>query len=445
MTASDTRSAPTKKPSPLSPAVWWLSPVLVSLLVAALAIASAALFDDRQFRARWRTPKWLTLETLTLFGCGALAIALGALVAMAVIARVPRSATGWPGLTAPSLVLMRRAGTVFTALTVLGYAGFGFLILRSGLDPAQLGSAYTSTVSVRDTVGTIPGLTTLTQFGIPAVVASGLVLAHGFARTEVVKLSVVGGLAVARAYMFSERLAVLELVVPLVVIWAGYLVTRQGWRRRVLSVIPLAFPIGVIVLFGVFEYFRSWTYFRGESTISYGEFVTSRIAGYYATALNNGHLLLEHLRWPGKLPYDTLEGFWVAPGIEQYELYERLGGYPRPVVVGDSDSAYNVMLAQFGNPEFNNQSGYASVFADYGTVGGIICFLLIGVAAGMLYRGFGNGGTFGLCLYPVFFVGLLEMPRYLYWTQGRAVYAWIGLLVVAVLLSRTQARERHAP
>jgi len=40
------------------------------------------------------------------------------------------------------------------------------------------------------------------------------------------------------------------------------------------------------------------------------------------------------------------------------------------------------------------------------------------------------------------FIGLVELPRYIYWCQGRATYAWIGLLVVAVLVSRSEAKAR---
>jgi hypothetical protein len=197
-----------------------------------------------------------------------------------------------------------------------------------------------------------------------------------------------------------------------------------------------------VLTFGVFEYFRSWTYYRNHGGTSYTDFVLTRFAGYYSTALNNGHLQLQHLQWPGRLPYDTIEAFWVAPGIEKMNLYEKLSGHVPPHTRGASDPLYDAMLAHFGNPEFNNGSGYVSPFLDYGTFGGLLTFLLIGIVAGILYRGFRQGSPFGLLMYPVMFTGLLEIPRYFYWSQGRATYAWIGLVIVAVLMSRTEARER---
>lgn len=444
MTMVDDRPTVQLTKATVQPKVWWLSPVYISLLVAAMSILSAGLVGDRQFRTLWRTPKWITQETLLLFGCGALALAFGALAVMAVVPTARRSSSPrWPGLSQPSLELLRRASTVFTVLTIVGYAGFAYLFLRTGIDPLSLASAYASGVSVRDVMGTIPGLTTLTQFGVPAVVVSALLLAHRYSRAELGKLLIIGGLAVVRAYLFSERLAILELVVPVVAVFAGWLAIRPGWPRKVLRLMPVAFVLGVVMIFGVFEYFRSWTYYRSHGAHSYTEFVLSRIAGYYATALNNGELMLDHLRWPSRLPYHTIEAIWVAPGVDSFGLYERIGGHPPPIEEGDPRSLYDVMLAQYANPEFNNQSGYGSVFGDYGAIGGLVVFLVIGVIAGVLYRGFTSGTFFGLCLYPVFFVGLLELPRYIYWSQGRTMYAWIGLVAVAVLLSRREAKERH--
>ena len=64
----------------------------------------------------------------------------------------------------------------------------------------------------------------------------------------------------------------------------------------------------------------------------------------------------------------------------------------------------------------------------------------IGVIAGLLYRLFCHGSPLGLLVYPVFFVGLVEMPRYVYWGQGRATYAWLAIAIVLVLVYRRRNR-----
>jgi oligosaccharide repeat unit polymerase len=439
-----TRAVPAAvKHSP--PSVWWLSPVTVSLFIAVVSIVPTALISDLQFRTLWRTPKSITPETLLLFGCGAGALAFGALIMTTLAPATRPLRSQWPVLSESSFGLLRRASTVLTTVTVIGYAGFAVLVALSGMSLAELitgSAAHKAGVEVRDVVGTIPGVTTMTQFGVAAVVVSTTLLVHGYSRAELAKLLVVIGCALPRAYIFSERLAILELVVPMTVIFAAHLSVRGGLRRKLMQVIPVVGFFAVIAMFGFFEYFRSWTYYRTHTSTSYVQFVASRFAGYYTTALNNGQLVLEYLQWPIRIPYNTLEALWTAPGVQRANAYELLGGHEPPHIREDSKSIYTSVLNHYGNPEFNNQSGYVGAFVDYGRVGGVVCMLLIGLLAGFLYRQFCQGKPVGLFVYPVVFIGLVELPRYIYWAQGRATYAWIGLLVVALLVSRSEARAK---
>jgi hypothetical protein len=249
------------------------------------------------------------------------------------------------------------------------------------------------------------------------------------------------GLALPRSYILSERLAILELIVPMTVILAAHLSIQRGLRRSVMQFIPFVSFVALVVFFGFLEYFRSWTFYRTQVTTSYPEFVLTRLAGYYTTAINNGQLVLDHLNWPKRLPYETIEAFWTAPGVEWIGLYQKLGGHTPPYARPRSQSIFGDVMSQFGNPELNNQSGYVGGFIDYGRFGGILYFLLIGLIAGLLYRGFRQAKPFGLFLYPVVFLGILELPRYIYWSQGRTTYAWIGLLVIAALVAKSEAKE----
>lgn len=432
------------------PGLWWLSPVAIALIIGAASIIPTALVGDEKFRTLWRTPKSITSETLLLFGCGAVALAFGALVAFSIYHAPRPQAARWPALDTDILGLLRKASTVLTVLTVSGYIGFCFLILRSGLSVSQLfaGSQDDGYLPAKDAIGTLPGVTTMTQLGVAAVVIATTVAVQQFSWFELSKILIVVGLAVPRAYIYAERLAILELVIPVSVVVAAHLSIGRRRQRTTARLLPLAGLALVVVVFSVFEYNRSWTYYRAHGQTSFVEFALSRLAGYYVTALNNGHLILEHMNWPGRWPFDTMDGFWSAPGIEQFGLYELLSGYPPPYGRGNV-SPYFDILAQFGNPEFNNQSGYVGPFIDYGWFGGLIFMFAIGVIAGLLYRLFCHGSPLGLLVYPVFFVGLVEMPRYVYWGQGRATYAWLAIAIVLVLVYRRRNRvpliRRQAP
>lgn len=273
------------------------------------------------------------------------------------------------------------------------------------------------------------------------MVVSTTALTQRFTWREFGKVVLIVGLAAPRAYVYSERLALLELFVPICVIVATRLSTKRGLPRAVAQTVPIFGMMIVVAMFGVFEYFRSWTFYRTHGTTSFWDFALNRFAGYYATALNNGQLVLDHLRWPNRWPYDTLEGFWNAPGVEQSGLYEHLSGHVRPYNRTDVSPYFDV-LRQYGNPEFNNPSGYAAPFVDYGHVGGLMFFLIVGIVLGLLYEMFAIGRPLALLTYPVAFTGIVEMPRYLYWVQGRATYTWLALLAIAILIAKLTRRGR---
>ena len=104
------------------------------------------------------------------------------------------------------------------------------------------------------------------------------------------------------------------------------------------------------------------------------------------------------------------------------------------------------MLTQYGNPEFNNPGGLAVPVIDFGPVGALVFFLIAGVVIGFAYRSWRQGNPVGLLVYPVFFTGLLELPRYLYWTEGRVFPAMVFLLATAWFMTRSRrATFRRAP
>lgn len=423
---------------------WWLSPVAVSLMVATAAIALTASLSDDRFRALWGSPKSVTGAALLTMFSGALALALAAAVVGGLRPLEP-PVRRWPGLSSATMERMRRTSSVLVTLTVVGYLGLLYLMARAGIGPGNVREAadYGAALPLKDVVGTLPGLTTMTQFGIAAVIVSSVVLVQQFDKAEVAKICVVVGLAVPRAFLFSERLAVLELVVPMVVVPCFGLALNPRAARYV-RLVPVVGVPGCITVFSTFEYFRSWEFYRGTQH-SFLRFSTERIAGYYATSVNNGYLKWTHMDWPDRLPGATIDFLWTAPGISQLDLYNRWTGHLPGRNGPPTDTDYDALLSQLGNPEFNNSTGYAAPFLDYGLAGGIVYFLIVGLVAGLLYRGFREGRLLGLLLYPVVFTGLLELPRYIHWAQGRSFPAWLALTAVAIILSRAGRTDPDPP
>jgi oligosaccharide repeat unit polymerase len=417
--------------------IWWLNPVLVTLVIPVPTVLVSLLFSDADFRRLWRSPRELTPETVALLIAGLLALCVGAAVA---IALRPTFREGpYPLLRDAHLQLLLRSCRILLWATMIGYLAFVVQGIRVGISPHDLIAAFTDETvlsSFETRLTTVPGVSTFTQFGVAYVITSGLALPYVKGSPEHRRLQLgrvlVFGAAVIRSFYLTERLAVLELVVPLVAVtMVAAPFGSSLWRR--MRTLPLILAPFVVAVFAGFEYTRSWAWYRSHTHTGFARFVLERFAGYYVTAYNNGQIRLDH-EHRGGLPTATLELIWAAPGIKQSHLYEIITGISP---MGD----YDANLLHYGNPEFNNESGVVSPFVDFGIAGGIVYLALLGVLAGWLYARFGRRDPFGVLLYPVIFLTLLESPRYLWFAQGRATAPVVALIVIAVLLRR-QGRER---
>jgi hypothetical protein len=162
-----------------------------------------------------------------------------------------------------------------------------------------------------------------------------------------------------RVVLNSERLALLELSVPALLIVVRTLVMERSWSpraRRLIQLAPAWGLLSMLLTFGATEYFRSWRHYRYEFD-SVAEFTLWRVSGYYTTALNNGAMAYETRgAWP--LPYASLHAWWAFPLVEHSSFsFEALSGV-------DPETTHTTTLQRFGNPELNNDSGLLQPLLD---------------------------------------------------------------------------------
>ena len=100
---------------------------------------------------------------------------------------------------------------------------------------------------------------------------------------------------------------------------------------------------------------------------------------------------------------------------------------------------YMNLLAIGANPEFNNWGGLLSPVIDFGVVGALLYWAVMGFITGRLYCLYLRKHPLGMCIYPVVYLALSEVPRYLYLGEGRAFPALAYLLVSVVVLLRSAA------
>jgi oligosaccharide repeat unit polymerase len=430
--------------------VWWLNPALVFTLACAAIALPAYLLSPAVYQRYWRTGKQFDLTALLLtFACAAV-FSIGSVAGgWTQRQRGHLDSSGernqWaefiPWKTVVNLFRMSFWLCLFGYAVWIGSAvsrGANFSLLRQ-VFAGDKGALF---IFQHDYLGTVGGLTTLTQCGIPAVLFGCMLGNHmGFATVRK-KLFCICGLALVRAFLNSERFAMIELVVPFTVLLVNvrYLAAGrvQPATRRLLRYAPVFGLIGLPILFTTFEYYRSWNNFYADSgDYSLIEFGVTRLLGYYVTSFNNGAFLLTKARIVLGAPYFTMRFLWTFPVLSTlvHGLF--------PHLTFDSDSSFLQVLENQGvNPEFNSADGVLSPLVDFGVAGGLLYWFAIGAVCGLLYRLFTRQRPAGLCLYPFVYLGLLETPLALYWAEGKTLPAYALLMTGVLVLAIYQRRPR---
>jgi hypothetical protein len=323
------------------------------------------------------------------------------------------------------------------ALCIAAYLAWAAVAISRGADLAQAAAVFAGSKGAAARMKevylvTIPGVTTLTQLGIATIVLGFLASARFPARRVAPAMAVVMGLALLRSVLNSERLALIELALPGVIIASRVLVlpTHRWWlSRSALAAAPVVGFVAVFSLFAGLEYVRSWANFYSGAGEDFWNFAATRFAGYYATALNNGAFLAERLA-PLDVPYFSLPFLWKFPVLK--ELSE--GAFPDLLL--HRTSAMNDVLARGANPEFNNGGGLLLPLVDLGLPGLLLFWSGMGCLAGVSFESFRSKRLAGLLTYPILYTGLVEAPRVIYSTDGRVFPVWcaVGCLWVAARL-----------
>ncbi|MBI1789605.1 MAG: oligosaccharide repeat unit polymerase [Acidobacteria bacterium] len=404
-------------------AIWWLHPAF-PFAAAGVGISVAAhLIPESTYRTYWRAPKffdWSTLEVALL--CVAVFV-FGSWWGTRLTARGRGIAIPGPEERG-SWNLMAFLFRLSFWLCLSGYALWTALAIRRGITwsvvmgvlTGEKGAMYDARFTYLPTVG---GITTLTQFGIAVMILGAIIgFSHGW-RTVRFKCGAVFLIAVFRALLNSERFALIELAVP-------FLVTGLAVRyfdspkaspsvRILLRFAPFIGVATLFVLFTGFEYFRSWTNYYAGRDQTLVEFGAMRLLGYYVTSFNNGAYLLQRLETLSA-PYFSLHFLWGFPLTGP--LIKRL--FPNPLLDSSEKWFYFPFLESEANVEFNNAGGMLFPLLDFGVPGGLLYWLLLGLICGAVYQMFRRKELPGLFLYPIVYLGLLEVPLALYWGEGRA-------------------------
>ncbi len=231
--------------------VWWLSPAGAAALVVLPTLLIADRVSDSAFRDDWRTPKALDHAHVRLFLAGALLFLAGAMWPLLNRARDRRET--WVPTTPDQRRWLVKATNVAFWLTITGYVAFAVSGYRHGVRLPDLQHAlfHQDVDGLKEDFASILGITTLTQAGIAFVILATFLLTQGPVPRLRKRLVIVFVLSLARAFFLTERLAIIEVVVPAVFVWImARTPARTPGRQTILRLAPLVVLPAVMFLFG---------------------------------------------------------------------------------------------------------------------------------------------------------------------------------------------------
>jgi len=415
---------------------WWVNPLwAIILLPGTMAVVAVAIPEESY--AEWVTRKFLDSELSVALLVLFLSLTIGVLFAAGVSTR---TRTIDITVTQRQVYFLDRAYKILVVLSAIGYGvwvgsaiaqGVGFSTVLAVLERSQGAIG-----ELKSNARPIGGITTLTQFA-PVAVALNILLWRLGVR-HLPSLALLFAAALLRVFFYAERLALIELIVPAAVIGALILSANSRWRGRLAIGPALAVPV-IWAVFAVSEYFRSWVYYQKQTDMPFVEWVTLRLIGYYVTAYNNSALVADAYKSDSPLPWYSLQWFWNFPGIDAALTHPGISGLP-------ADEWWTATLTSNANINFTNTGSFLTTYAEFGLPISVVIWLGAGIAFGMLFNALSRGSLPALLLYATLFVGLLELPRIMYWTLGRSTPIFIACAVLAYQWAKLiRDEKRQAP
>lgn len=395
-------------PSPARALPWWTRPSTVNLLfvLPMLLVVYWAGSNDLQglaVRTRNYLLPWHLALCLGLVAFSAIGAALG------------------EGLRQRT-VLQGRDDHLVRAALCLGMvvlAAYVFWYRSLVLDPSVMLRILTGEFKPdREEIGRVVGITSLVNCAAPFFSLAGYLLFVRKVRSDALKAMVIVLLlfTLFRTYIWSERLAAAEALIPLVLALLLAMprpTAEQPMRSLLYRLGPYAALPVVFLFFAVAEYFRSWPFYQDR--MAFWEFAVGRFVSYYYTALNNGAGILATTDWPS----------WKFEAVLDWLHAFPLGiGHWFSEAVGATTESGDLFLQRYGDPEFNSGSSFLGVTLDLGVAGAILYFAVTAFCGGILYSRYLRGDTIALMLYPSVLVAIFESFRYCYWGTSRA-FVWL--------------------
>jgi hypothetical protein len=277
----------------------------------------------------------------------------------------------------------------------------------------------------------ISGVTTLTQLGL---IASAIYSIHIFGLKNKGSLwmwTLILFPGILRGLFFSERIALLEVILPIIIIAVLFKRIKVTLLKMISAVAT------VIVFFSAAEGLRSYQFyskngFEQDGVYSYG---LGRFLDYISSSVNHSMAMVDLSGRTFGFPALLFNGWinFLYNVIPESKIRSFLH-------MNETLQAYiNVKSSPYSAADYTNMGFFGEVFAD---VGYLYFFyaLLFGIFIGLAYKGTLRYEVGWMAIYPTVCFSLLESYRGPYLFDNRVFYPLLYLLARYLFLLVQQSK-----
>ena len=396
----------------------FFSPKHIFLLLFLPSIVVFLLIPETDFRSFFSSNKSSDLFAVSSFCFSMLIFLLGTIFGEKLFVKnqLPRLSGNFSGKSIKNVLFPLTLISIFSYLiwfflAIYRAKGLGNFLEVYRVNPFWVKSYF---------FATIPGITTLTQLSVATV---PLMIAFRSQKSkDFIIIVIVVTFALIRSVFASERLALIEILIPGMFV----LLAQNPVRKRFFLPISILGFVSLAAFFILSESRRSFVY---TGSFSYLD-ALYRLFSYYMTSINNGIYVIQ--QYQGAAPFHfTFQSVWKFPLIGDL-LYQRFN------LIAPSAFPENWLLASGNNPEYTTLTAVGEVFVEFGLFAFPI-LLLFGIIVGYIFK-FSRNSNFVTALYGLILVGIFEFLREGYLWGVRVFPAFIVFFIV-FLIHSIQARQ----
>lgn len=236
------------------------------------------------------------------------------------------------------------------------------------------------------------GINIISQFSLFFVVPYMIYIEQNKKRRGYIFLFLLVVSVMLRSYFLAERLAMLELLIPMIVAF----VTIKGKRVALTKFLKYFFIL--LGFFMVFELTRQFRNQYKEGSVGLGfkiSWTAERFFDYYGDTQNKFYYAIKN-----DLSFTTTN--YINWGDR---ILKRLG-------VNVTKEEISIDYGDYVFKDFTNKGGLTMMYTDFGLVLGTVVFVLYFTSFFVLWFKLKNGSLYAWSIYPFFFIWVVELARY---------------------------------